>query len=76
MANHQDRIFPTETPTAGYAVANIAGSYLFAQNHAAHISSFNFFNAGDTLYRNHLSLIKDLVPEMGRNFKLVYNVAF
>ena len=28
------------------------------------------------LYRNHLSLIKDLTPEMGRNFKLLYNVRF
>jgi hypothetical protein len=28
------------------------------------------------LYRNHLSLIKDLTAEMGRTFKLLYNVTF
>ena len=33
-------------------------------------------NAADELYRNHLSLIKEFVPEMGRNFKLLYNVRF
>jgi outer membrane receptor protein involved in Fe transport len=33
-------------------------------------------NAANELYRNHLSLIKDLTPEMGRNFKLLYNVKF
>jgi hypothetical protein len=33
-------------------------------------------NATNTLYRNHLSIIKDLVPEMGRNFKVVYAVRF
>ena len=33
-------------------------------------------NATNELYRNHLSLIKDFVPEMGRNFKLVYSVKF
>ena len=33
-------------------------------------------NATNELYRNHLSLIKDFVPEMGRNFKLVYSVRF
>jgi hypothetical protein len=33
-------------------------------------------NATNELYRNHLSLIKDLTPEMGRNFKLLYNVSF
>lgn len=76
MANHQDRIFPTETPTAGYAVFNISGSYLIARQHAAHIISFNFFNAGDTLYRNHLSFIKEFAPEMGRGFRLTYTLRF
>ncbi|HEU4769213.1 MAG TPA: TonB-dependent receptor, partial [Pyrinomonadaceae bacterium] len=63
MANQQDRVFSTETHTAGYAVANISGSYLIARQHAAHIIAFNFFNIGDTLYRNHLSFIKDFAPE-------------
>jgi iron complex outermembrane receptor protein len=76
MANHQDRIFPTETRTAGYALFNIAGSYLFAQQHAAHIISFNFFNVGDTLYRNHLSFIKDFAPEMGRGLRITYTLRF
>ena len=76
MANHQDRLFPTETPTAGYAVFNVSGSYLFAQRHAAHIISFNFFNAGDTLYRNHLSFIKEFAPEMGRGFRVTYTLRF
>ena len=76
MANHQDRIFPTETPTAGYAVFNISGSYLFAQKHAAHIISFNLFNAGDALYRNHLSFIKEFAPEMGRGLRVTYTVRF
>jgi len=76
MANHQDRIFPTETSTAGYALFNIAGSYLFAQQHAAHIISFNFFNVGDTLYRNHLSFIKDFAPEMGRGLRVTYTLRF
>lgn len=76
MANHQDRIFPTETPTAGYAVANLSGSYLIAENHRAHIIAFNFFNMGDTLYRNHLSFIKEFAPEMGRGFRVTYTLRF
>ena len=31
-------------------------------------------NATNTLYRNHLNFMKDLVPEMGRAFRLVYSV--
>src|SRR5690349_9640361 len=76
MANHQDRLFPNETQTAGYAVANLSGSYLFARGHTAHILSFNFFNMGDTLYRNHLSFIKEFAPEMGRGLRLTYTFRF
>jgi iron complex outermembrane receptor protein len=76
MANHQDLVFPTETPTAGYAVFNLSGSYLIAQQHAAHIISFNFFNVGDALYRNHLSFIKEFAPEMGRGLRVTYTLRF
>ncbi|HKG47058.1 MAG TPA: TonB-dependent receptor [Pyrinomonadaceae bacterium] len=76
MANRQDHVFPTETETAGYAVFNLSGSYLIARGHAAHIISFNFFNAGDTLYRNHLSFIKEFAPEMGRGLRVTYTLRF
>ena len=76
MANRQDRLFPNETRTAGYAVANISGSYLFAHGHTAHIISFNFLNMGDTLYRNHLSFIKEFAPEMGRGLRVTYTFRF
>ena len=76
MADRQDRIFPTETPTPGYATFNLSGSYLFAQQHAAHIISFNFFNVGDTLYRNHLSFIKEFAPEMGRGRRVTDTLRF
>ena len=33
-------------------------------------------NATNTSYRNHLNYLKDLVPEMGRAFRLVYTVKF
>ena len=76
MANHQDRLFTNEMRTAGYAVANLSGSYLFAHGHTAHIVSFNFFNMGDTLYRNHLSFIKAFAPEMGRGLRVTYTLRF
>jgi iron complex outermembrane receptor protein len=76
MSDRQDRIFQTETPTAGFALFNLAGSYLFTHGHAAHILAFNFFNVGDTLYRNHLSFIKDFAPEMGRGLRVTYTLRF
>ena len=76
MANHQDRVFPTETPTAGYGVFGISGSYMFAGQHHAQIISFNAFNLGDRLYRNHLSFIKDFAPEIGRGLRVTYTFRF
>ena len=42
----------------------------------AQIIAFNFFNMGDTLYRNHLSFIKEFAPEMGRGFRVTYTLRF
>ena len=76
MARDQNDIFPTETRTAGYTVLGISGSYLIAHRHAAHIISFNGFNLGDRLYRNHLSFIKEFAPEMGRGLRVTYTLRF
>jgi iron complex outermembrane recepter protein len=76
FANHQEKLFPTETRTAGYAVFNLSGSYLIARQHNAHIITFNAFNLGDTVYRNHLSFIKEFAPEMGRGIRVTYTVRF
>ena len=43
---------------------------------ADHTITARLDNVTNELYRSHLSLIKDLVPEMGRNFKAVYSVRF
>jgi len=76
MANHQDKVFTNETSTAGYTVFNLAASYAYAQRHLAHIFSVNAFNLGDRLYRNHLSFIKELAPEIGRGVRFTYAVRF
>ena len=74
VAKDQNRLFPTETRTAGYAVFGVSGSYLIARQHQAHIISFNAFNLGDRLYRNHLSFIKEFAPEMGRGLRVTYTL--
>jgi iron complex outermembrane receptor protein len=72
----QDRIFETETPTDGYTLVRLFTSYTFGSDRVAHTVTARLDNVTDKLYRNHLSLIKDLAPEMGRNFKVLYNVKF
>jgi len=72
----QDRVFSTETPTDGYQLGRLYASYSFGQGQIAHTFTARLENVANELYRNHLSLIKDLAPEMGRNFRLLYNVKF
>mgnify|MGYP001594569189 CR=1 FL=1 len=76
LANAQRKIFPSETPTAGYALVNLDASYTIPRQHFIHVFAASLFNAGDRLYRNHLSLIKELAPEIGRGVKFTYSLRF
>lgn len=76
MAKDQDELFPTETRTGGYTVFNVSASYSIPRQHFAHLFSLNAFNLGDRLYRNHLSFIKELAPEIGRGVRLSYTLRF
>ena len=76
MAGAQNKIFPTETSTAGYGVVNLIASYTLARAHSIHLFGVDFYNAGDNLYRNHLSFIKEFAPEIGRGVRFSYSVQF
>ncbi|MBI2815496.1 MAG: TonB-dependent receptor [Acidobacteria bacterium] len=76
LANAQDDIFATETRTSGYAVWNFHASYTAARQHLLHIFSVNAFNLGNRLYRNHLSFIKEIAPEIGRGVRFSYTMRF
>jgi len=72
----QDRLFSTETSTNGYQLGRLYTSYSFGSGTVAHTVTARLDNVTNELYRNHLSLIKDLAPEMGRSFKVLYGVKF
>lgn len=72
----QNRVFDIETPTSGYNMVRLFGAYSFQTGGALSTLTLRLDNATDRFYRNHLSFIKDLVPEMGRNFRVVYSARF
>jgi iron complex outermembrane receptor protein len=74
-AAKQDRVSGATTPTDGYTLLKLFTSYSFGTTTISTITA-RLDNVTNELYRNHLSLIKDFVPEMGRNVKLLYNVRF
>ncbi len=76
MAGRQDRLAPMETPTAGYTVLDLKASYTIPSQHFLHQIALDFYNVGDRLYRNHVSFIKELAPEIGRGIRVSYTVKF
>jgi iron complex outermembrane receptor protein len=76
LTGDQDRVFGDETPTAGAGVLKLFGSYSFVTRGVTNTITARLDNATDRLYRNHLNYLKDVLPEMGRNFKVVYSMGF
>jgi iron complex outermembrane receptor protein len=80
----QDRIYTLdteegpvgETTTDGYNLLKLYASYSFVSGKTTSTFTARLDNATDTLYRNHLNYLKDLAPEMGRSFRVVYGVKF
>jgi iron complex outermembrane recepter protein len=75
-AAKQDRLFENETETDGYTTLKLFAAYSLQAGQTTHTVTARLDNATNELYQNHLSFIKDFVPEMGRSFKLVYGVRF
>lgn len=76
IAARQSRTGEFEGPTDGYTVFNIFGQYRLEGGGFLHTVSLNAENIFNRTYRNHLSRIKDLMPEPGRNFSLLYRIYF
>jgi iron complex outermembrane receptor protein len=71
-----DEVFPLETPTAGYVLFNVNGSYTYSTESYAHVFTFGAQNLTNRLYRNHVNFIKDILPEAGRGAKFSYTIRF
>ena len=76
LAGAQNKLYPLERRTAGYGVFNVSGNYTIGSAHLAQIFSVNAYNLLNKEYRNHLSFIKELAPEVGRGIKISYTIRF
>lgn len=75
-AGPQERLGDFETRTAGYAVvgANVGWRRLVGSR--LHTVTLRVDNLFDRAYRDHLSRIKEIMPEPGRNVNLLYRLSF
>jgi len=72
----QDRVYAPEQPTGGYELLKLFGAYTFLAGGVANTVTVRLDNATNERYRNHLSYLKEFVPEMGRSFKVIYGLGF
>ncbi len=73
-AGDQDRVGEFEEPTDGYAVLGVYVQYHITTGRFLHTIDFGIENLSDTEYRDHLSRVKSIMPEQGRNVKLLYKL--
>lgn len=76
VAAKQDRVFGAETPTDGYTTFKLFSAYSWQTGEAISTVTARLDNVANERYFNHLSYIKDFVPEIGRSFKLIYSLRF
>lgn len=73
----QNNVSQFEEPTGSYTVAGLRSEYRFStKGNRFHTVSLNISNLTNTKYRNHLSRLKEVFPEPGRNISLLYRLYF
>lgn len=75
-STEQNDLGDFETKTDGFVLLDGFASYSIMSGKLLHTFSFNITNVLNTTYYNHLSRIKELNPEAGRNFSLLYRLYF
>lgn len=76
IAASQSRTGDFEEPTDGYTTFGVFGQYRFQAGGLLHTLTLNGENIFNREHQNHLSRIKELVPEPGRNISVLYRVYF
>ena len=76
LAARQDRVAEFETETPGYAVFHLSAGLRFALGGRLNVLTVGVENLTDEVYRNHLSRVKEIMPEAGRGLSVTYRVVF
>ena len=76
LATEQNRIGEFEKPTEGYAVLDFSSQYYAQWGGRLHTFALTLENATDAVYRNHLNRVKEILPEPGRNLRLLHKIFF
>ncbi|NKB68949.1 MAG: TonB-dependent receptor [Candidatus Latescibacteria bacterium] len=76
LAADQNRPGPFEEPTDGYGVLDLTGQYYIYWHGQLHTFVLTLENAANAVYRRHLNRVKEILPEPGRNLRLLHKIHF
>ncbi len=76
FAARQDRTGPLEEATDGYVVFDLSAGIRFTFGGRLNVVTIRGENVGNVEYRNHLSRVKEIMPEAGRSLGATYRVVF
>ncbi len=76
LAQRQDRLGEFETATDGYAIYHASAGVRRTVAGRLNSLTMTFENATNSIYRNHLSRVKEIMPEAGRGLTVTYRVLF
>ena len=76
FAADQTRLGDGDTRTGGYGVLNVGAGLRIAKQGLVHNLSVHCDNLLDRDYRDHLSVVKDFLPQPGRGFRLTYALLY
>lgn len=76
FAARQERLGDFEEPTAGYTTGNLSAGVRLLQGSRLHTLTLRVDNVTNAEYREHLSRVKAIMPEPGRNVSLLYRLTF
>ncbi len=73
---NQDETIKPQLPTPSYNLLGAGIGYRWMQYKLLHSITLNIENAADAVWRDHLSRVKDVAPQPGRNIRVSYQVLF
>lgn len=76
FAAAQNKTDQFEEATDGYFIFGLFSGLSFGSGNLLHRITVNVENLTNTIYRNHLSRIKSIMPEPGLNLRIIYKVFY
>lgn len=71
-----DEVIRVELPTSGYTLLEVGVGVRWLIGGRLNTITLQIDNVTDTVWRDHLSRMKEVAPQPGRNIQLLYRVQF